>query len=354
MGEGAAIKVPTGVGDLTAEWLSDAIGFGRITAVEASEVGTGQIADSYRFRLTWDGDGDGERPDTVVVKVISAAEASRAAAKATRTYEVEVGFYTDLAPSLSVHIPKCYWAGHDPANEGYAVVLEDMAPAVQGDQLAGCSVDEAAAALREAALLHGPRWGDPSATSFRWLAGGISGSPAIAGFLETLVPRFLERYSSMLVPEAVDMVNRFAKVLGASTPVSGPRTIVHNDFRVDNLLFGGERVCVLDWQTVSAGAGLVDVSYFLGGSLLTDDRRRAEGDLVRSYHEQLVAQGVDLSWDDCWTAYRRHALAGLTMAVVASMLVVQTDRGDAMFCAMAERAALHAIDVDTEALLLAG
>ena len=61
--------------------------------------------------------------------------------------------------------------------------------------------------------------------------------------------------------------------------------------------------------------------------------------------------GVDLDWDDCWEQYRRHTFAGLVMAVAASMLVEQTERGDDMFMAMANRHGRHALDLDAEALI---
>ncbi|HEX7167561.1 MAG TPA: phosphotransferase [Acidimicrobiales bacterium] len=351
-----SVPIPTGAGDLTPEWFTAALAGGvarnaRVVAIEMAAVGTGQIADSVRVALTWEPPGAG--PATLVTKVTSASETSRGAAMATRTYEVEVGFYTDLASDLPVHAPRCHWAGHDPATGAYAVVLDDMAPAVAGDQVAGCSVDEAALALDEAALLHGARWGDAELSKLSWLdRGGLAASEGLVGFVQSLLPGFLDRYGDRLSPGVVDLCGRVPDVVAAAAAYDpGPRTVVHNDFRNDNLLFGGDRVCVLDWQTVSLGPALIDVSYFLGGSLLTDDRREHEATLVRRYREQLVGQGVDLSWDACWDGYRRYTLAGLVMAIIASMLVVRTDRGDAMFVAMADRAGMHAIDLETEALV---
>ena len=348
------LAIPTGAHELTAEWLTAAMGCdGTVTDVDASPVGTGQVADSIRLRLTWDPPDAG--PPSVVVKVTSSSETSRAAALGTRTYEVEVGFYNDLAPSLPVHRPGCWWAGFDAATVGYAVVLDDMAPAVAGDQMRGCTVDEASAAVEELALLHGARWGDGSLADLPWLNRyGPDHAASIGGLVGMMVPGFLERYASSLPDDAVALTERYVPLLGAAAADPAPRTVVHQDFRNDNLLFGGPggRVCVVDWQTVSLGPALSDVAYFLGGSLLPDDRRASEKALVRHYHERLLAAGdVELSWDDCWTGYRRHAFAGLTMAIVASMLVVRTDRGDQMFIAMAERAARHALDLETEALL---
>lgn len=348
------LAIPTGAADLTPEWLTAAMGVaGTVTSVDPSPVGTGQVADSIRLRLTWDPPGAG--PASVVVKVTSSSETSRSAAIGTRTYEVEVGFYNELAPSLPVHRPGCWWAGFDADTVGYAVVLDDMAPAVAGDQLGGCSVDEAVAAVDELALLHGARWGDETLRQIPWLDRfGPDHQSSIAALLGMMVPGFLERYAGSLPDDVVALAERYVALLPAARQDPSPRTVVHQDFRNDNLLFGGPsgRVCVVDWQTVALGPGLSDVSYFLGGSLLPEVRAAEEEAIVRHYHERLLAAGdVALSWDDCWTGYRRHAFAGLTMAIVASMLVVRTDRGDQMFVAMAERAGRHALDLGTEALL---
>ena len=89
-----------------------------------------------------------------------------------------------------------------------------------------------------------------------------------------------------------------------------------------------------------------------GASLLPEDRRRNERALVREYHAQLLASGVGgYSSDQCFDDYRRSTFGGVVMAVVASMIVEQTERGDEMFLAMASRHARHALDLESEALL---
>ena len=58
-----------------------------------------------------------------------------------------------------------------------------------------------------------------------------------------------------------------------------------------------------------------------------------------------------IDWDRCWTEYRRFTFSGIVTAVVASMIVKRTDRGDQMFCAMTDRHAAHALDLDSLSLL---
>jgi hypothetical protein len=57
------------------------------------------------------------------------------------------------------------------------------------------------------------------------------------------------------------------------------------------------------------------------------------------------------SLEECWDDYRRSSYASLLMAVFASMMVGRTDRGDAMFMAMANRSAQMGADLDAHALL---
>ena len=354
MPSGLAPPPPEGLHEVTADWLTKAIGEahgGAVTAVEATPIGTGQVADSARLQLEWDPPEAG--PPTLVAKVTTASETSRAAARATRTYEVEVGFYATLAAELPVHAPRCHWAGYDEARCAYAVVLDDLAPAVQGDQMAGCAVDEAEQAIAELALLHAPRWGDPTLESLTWLnRSGPERPNELGALLAMVLPGFLERYASRLPDDVLALTERFVpRVPRYFSGDAGPATVVHNDFRNDNLLFGGPRVWVLDWQTVSLGPALSDLSYFLGTSVVIDDRRAHERELVRGYWERLTAEGVALSFDACWDDYRRYSFAGLIMALIASMLVERTDRGDEMFMAMAERSGRMVLDLDAEAFV---
>src|SRR6185436_11992793 len=81
-----------------------------------------------------------------------------------------------------------------------------------------------------------------------------------------------------------------------ATGHDGPRCLTHNDFRPDNMMFGGPAgghpVTVLDWQSFAYGAGATDVAYFLAGALPADVRRAHEPQLLRLYHDTLTGLGV--------------------------------------------------------------
>jgi hypothetical protein len=235
------------------------------------------------------------------------------------------------------------------------LLLEDLAPGRQGDQLAGCTPEVAEVAVSELVKLHAPRWGDASLEDLPWLH---KDRTTYVQFMLMLLPNlwdgFRARYAADLGPEVhaagEAVLGRLEAYLSADRQ---PWTVVHGDYRLDNLMFdptpGGVPIAVLDWQTCALGAALDDVAYFVGAGLPAEARREVEEPLVRSYHTALVGAGVSgYDWDRCWHDYRRGTWAGLLMAIAASMLVEQTARGDQMFMAMASRHARHALDLDAQ------
>jgi aminoglycoside/choline kinase family phosphotransferase len=340
--------------DLLTRMLAPSLDGAAVTDVALDVVGTGQMAECLRLSLSYD--RETTAPATLVAKLPSDDDNSRAAATAVRAYEIEVNFYRHLQPGLGVRTPRCYYADLDVDAGDFVLLLEDVAPARQGDQLAGCGVDAAAAAVAELPGLHAPHWGDDGLASYDWLHRNTEESRGFLGqIVRMLHPGFVERYADRLPPDVLGLTEQVVERIDeveANRP--GPWTVTHGDFRLDNLLFGddpADGVAVVDWQTSVHGPGVADLAYFLGGSLTPDDRRAHEVDLVRDYQQRMHAAGVALDWDDLWVAYRRYSVGGLIMALAASMMVKRTDRGDDMFMTMAERAGRHALDLDALATL---
>jgi aminoglycoside/choline kinase family phosphotransferase len=313
------------------------------------------MADSYRASLVVD--GAAEAPRSVVVKLPSTDTTSRSTALGLRAYEKEVRFYQHLAPQLEVRAPRCFHAEIDVATADFVLVLADLHPATQGDQLTGCRVEVAASALDQLVALHAPSWGQPIGEHEDWLVGDRSLAREVSlMILPGLWQGFVDRYGSQLdatVLRAGEVL--FTQLEGYLDTGDAVLAVVHGDFRLDNLLIDDDRsevMGVVDWQTATQAPALRDVAYMLGAGLLPEVRREAERGLVEGYHAGLADAGVaDLTWPACWEGYRRGTWAGLVMAVGASMMVVRTDRGDEMFRAMAHRHALHALDLGADELL---
>ena len=98
--------------------------------------------------------------------------------------------------------------------------------------------------------------------------------------LSDMFPRFAENFGEHISSEALHLYELFSKnyinvnkVLAARSPW----TLVHQDCRVENMLFGeigSDYVAVIDWQGIGEGHHLDLV--LLGGSVETDLRRQHE------------------------------------------------------------------------------
>jgi hypothetical protein len=357
------LPLPSGQSSLTPEWLTQvlrqagAIDAGRVADVSVEPVGTGQVADCFRCRLSYD-DAGPRAPRSVIAKLPAEDPTSRETAVAQALYEREVRFYRELADVVGITTPRCLHAEIDTGSGMFALVLDDLAPARETDQLSGLAPDDACTALLELAGLHAARWGDPRRLGLGWLEDLREHySAAYAEFIPPLFDGFVERYGDQLEPDDLEIITAFRPHFGrflAERP--GPSAVIHGDYRTDNMLFdaagGTIPLAVVDWQTIVTGPALVDVAFLLGASLDPAARRAAGHDLVREYHRALSARGVTgYPWDCCWTDYRRYAYHCLAFLVPAAMIVEQTPRGDEMFLTMIRRGCAHVTELASAALV---
>ena len=328
----------------------------RVNDLRATAVGTGQMADNYRLHLDYAGDR-GDAPASLVVKVPSQNPQSRASG-AAGGYGTETRFYKDLADGVAIRTPRCFHADISESNEEFVLVLEDLAPAEQGDQIRGCDVAEARLALENLAGLHGSRWCDATLDDLPWLNRVTPDVAAMfSGLMKPATEAFIMRYEGRLGEGDAEVLRHFAdNASGWLVQRSERFAPVHGDYRLDNLLFGtpegGAPVAAVDWQTLSIAQPGRDVGYFLGNSLVPELRRAHERELVEAYHRALESHGVSgYSFDECYEDYRHGHFQGPLVTVLGAMGVIQTDRGDDMFMAMASRSCAAIRDLDCESLL---
>mgnify|MGYP003327059235 CR=1 FL=1 len=149
-------------------------------------------------------------------------------------------------------------------------------------------------------------------------------------------PKFAESFGEYLTSEALDLYELVSKnylnvnkVLAARSPW----TLVHQDCRVENMLFGeiaSDRVAVIDWQGIGRGPASYDLAYLLGGSVETDLRREHEDRWISLYHETLLEEGVlTYSIKDLREDYQMsHLQGGLATAMfTAGSLNLSNERG---------------------------
>lgn len=346
--------------DVTAEWITEVLvadGYDvEVAAVSSEPVGTGQMATSERLTLTYAA-GSAEAPATLVGKFASDDPTSRAAG-AAGGYAKEIFYYRIVDPTVSIRVPRCHRAELSEDGSTFVLILEDMAPATQGDQIAGCGPEEARVALVNLAGLHGPRWNDRGLFDLELFdEPSEEGVAFLAELMVADTAGFIERYRDRLGPDDPPVLERFAARVGPWI-LDRPRPFapVHGDYRLDNLLFGAhggtDPVAAVDWQTLTVGLPLSDVAYFCGNGLVPEVRRAVEADLVDEYHRALVDLGVDdYPASSCWEDYCYGSFFGLTTTILGAMHVVRTDRGDDMFMAMVTRHCEAIRDLDALDLL---
>jgi len=346
---------------LTPQWLTTVLRAAgqlqsaTVTSAATTPVGNGMLGTNLRIKLGYDRPEAGA-PTSLVAKLQAAGETSRASGAALGLYLRETRFYQDVAPRIGDAVPSTLFADVSADGAMFCLLFEDLAPARGGDQLTGCSVADAEAALDAAAAIHAAVWNDASVLAQPWMA-----RAQMVGLYTLQFPPCVEmiktRFAALLEPGVPAILDAFAALISTwferQTP---PFTITHHDYRLDNLLFdargGRTPVAALDWQTLMAGPGVLDAAYFIGAGLLADERRRHEQRLTRRYHEALLARGIrDYSWERCWHDYRLTAAHGLIMAVVGAAITTPTERGDRMLSTMINRHAQQMIDLDTLALI---
>ena len=349
----AVSAIPRYPSDVTAAWLADVLGrrgtAADVVAVDVRPVGTGQTGATFRVTAGYASNPHG-LPDSFILKLPSGDDAVRD--RVSLGYRSECAFYSSVADRLTIPIPECFGCEITDEGASYALLLADQAPAVQGDQIAGCGLDEARLAVRALAGLHGPTWCDPHWQTFEGLAMSVTGEDAVRGMGEVAkmaADITVEKLEGKLTD--VDAETLVAS-MGLVTPwlLQAPDryALLHGDYRLDNLLFDGDRVTVVDWQTLGVGLAGRDLAYFTGTSLEPELRAEVEPELVSDYHRALCEQGVTgYDQSTCWHDYRLGMIQVPLISALGCAFSVETERGDDMMAAMPRRGCRAIRDLGT-------
>lgn len=297
--------LPGGTNELTAPWIEKVLQQSapgcRVGSIGVERIGEGVgfLGELARVGMSYDTNPGDAGPASVIVKLPTNVPEPRAIAAGMGFYEREVGFYREFGPQAGPRVPHCYHVEYEPSTQAFVLVLEDFPDATAGDQLASCTEEQAKLAVRELARLHARWWGSPELDRYDWLPKeGHIFIQILKGAHLQFLPVFEEHWADKFDP----MVGRVARALGERYDqylemlMAMPWTLAHQDFRLDNLLFGTpgskEELVVLDWQLVQKSTGLTDLQYFIAGNLRSDVRKKLTDDLVRLYHDGLQENGV--------------------------------------------------------------
>ncbi|NLG95742.1 MAG: phosphotransferase [Chloroflexi bacterium] len=353
------LRAPAELASITPEWLTWALGLDhshpdvRVQEVRILETGMGNRATAQIARIEVFPEYGSKwiPPDTLVVKLSHSDPEVRREANRLGLYEREARFYQQAAPKGELALggppferapdddrpmipltgrpdaqsqniisrfvvpprtlcpPYCYYAAYDRQTGQSALLLEDLSQTEHGSWRTGCTAQYARLVIEELAGMHSLWWNSSKLDDFDWLYDfRIGGDPAaLASEYRRRFGRFLERVGSGLSEEAVDITRNLDQEINTLLRrlTMPPRTLVHNDFQLDNLFFHEHATIATDWQMVSAARGAFDAAYFLGSNLDPVERSNREVDLLRTYHNTLLNNGVDdYTFGECLRDYQ--------------------------------------------------
>src|SRR3989442_8413914 len=301
-------ELPVGPGELTTDWLSDAVGAPvRSFSTQIIGEGVGLLGQLARVSLEYE-DAPRGAPRSLIAKFPAAVQENRDLANLFQFYEREVRFYEDIAGRAQMATPRCFFSAFDAASGMFVLLMEDLSEARIGDQCAGATQEEAELAVREMAKLHADWWGKVETEELDWIphANAPVHRSAEDSYQKSLGPClkiFGHRVPDNVRPVMEKLATNVCYLLDrASEP---PCTIVHGDFRYDNLFFaedpGKRMLTVIDWQIMCRGSGPYDVGYLLSQRVQTHARRVRVHVLLAQYSQTWVEIGVkDYSRAHCF------------------------------------------------------
>jgi len=81
-------------------------------------------------------------------------------------------------------------------------------------------------------------------------------------------------------------------------------TLVHHDFRADNMCFVDGKMKLFDWQCASIGSGLLDVASLFHQSMSPSEFYFHEDELLKNYYQVIHEHNKFYSFDDMKNDYR--------------------------------------------------
>ena len=352
----ASVRIPHAPEEITGAWLQDVVPGLRVDTVEIEQVGAGigVMSVLYRVRPTYSAGGEG--PESFVVKLAPALPAVREIAAGYGFYHREVEVYGQLGLELGFRPATIYLALHDPTDDSFVVVMEDLSGLRTVDQIIGCPPDDAADVVDELARHHARWWENARLDRLPFIQEWHRPPyPAYSGQAGAQAwPIFAERFGHLIPARVAAIAERWVEVGPPlmEDHVNHPRTMCHGDLRLDNMFFhadGGAPVTMVDWQIASRAPGTFDFAYFMSQSLAADVRGACQQELCRRYHEGLLAGGVtDYPFDEFWADYRRSTLFCLGYPLQGGAVELVNDRAVALIEAITERAAAAIVDVDAD------
>ncbi len=357
--------IPMTLADVSADWLTtvlrddgtlpDNVQVADAT-LEPMGAGVGMMSSMSRIRITYSDETDA--PSSLVIKLPAENETNRAVAEQFNLYMKEARYYQELRPKTECRSPDTYLVVFDD-DENFLMLMSDASEYRMGNQVTGATLEETELCIDELTKLHASFWNDIEQVAWLPHISNSDNARNMALGAEAGWPQMME-YFGDFVPAAVNEKRTayLASIPGQQERLDqDPITLIHGDFRMDNMLFGEKPehhpLQVVDFQGPLKGKGIADVGYLLSHSTQAEVRQQHERTLLERYVNGLKEGGVTgYEFDTAWEDYRLGVLYAWTVAVViAGTLDPSNERGFAWMSRMIERNATALLDLDCFELL---
>lgn len=289
-----SVTIPAGPNEVTAAWLGSATGWD-VQTVELRDIGTGLGLSSAVYRAVLTGT---DCPSSAVIKLAAADPESVFTAQVLHMYTREVRFFERLADQVPMRVPEGYFAQVSDDGTQVVVVMEDLGGCRPGDQVAGLTVEDATRCIEGIADWHAQWWRSVDGLAEDRVALSL-GDPVYPAMLPGL---FADGWQQLLASERCqppvelhDIGERFGEMIpGLLQQLNrDPVTLLHGDFRGDNVMFDAEdRPVLIDFQLTHTGSPVFDLAYFITQSLDADLAKAHEAELVGAWRDRVLAAGV--------------------------------------------------------------
>ncbi len=359
------VAIPKDASKVGPDWLNLALcrnggrGWPAVTGltVEVFEKNAGLFSRLARLRLTWEG-RHAELPSSLILKLATDYPTAKSLGLECYFFDREVAFYRDVAPHGRTPAPACYWCDFDAETGDFGILLADLGSLACEDQLTGISRGRLGTTIADLADMHAYWWESTLLDDVHrcdgWGSDYMHDKPER---YRRAWPMFAERFGAFMPNGTLRFGDAAADAMHkAMDDLSGrPATLAHGDVKADNLFFGGapETLVAVDWANMYQVVGTVDLALLLVQSTPVKLRRASQWELLRSWHDRLIAQiDTAYSYEDAIADYRRAALAYLVHPVCAgAYLNLEDVRARRFVTTIAQRAFTAAIDLDLEELL---
>ena len=311
------------IDQIEARWLESVFAEAEINApaisnVQVRPLGAGNTGTTVKVSLEYE-PSDTAAPASVVCKFHPVDQAKIEAIKSAGVFLTETNVQKLLAERCEAAIPECYFVAVADDGSQFNMVCEDLSEKCElGDQINGCSIVEANAAILELARLHRQFWNEPRLNDLEWIRPRMP-------FPDNALELLDDRLGNLLTEEQHDVVKLAAPLIPDwLTLEPDNQTLIHVDCRADNLLFDhgdsmSPQAYLIDFALVSIGDAVADVAYFLTSSLSPEDRLACETDLLEMHTREIALKDPAYTIEKAMASYRENIVSSLYLTMIAAM-----------------------------------